>query len=1053
MANPWEIAKKELAEERAQKKTSTQAPDASAATNPWAIAKQQLAAERQGAAPAAQESPWEIAKRERAAENKSLVGRGVDFVKDTISDSYDAGVGAVKAGGKLAGNVARGDVFTDENAGLAADVLEGGFKAALPLAPLALGAGVATVGAVPTLAGVAAGGLAGYVGSQMGRKGAAALGASENVQRLAGEVGGMAGGGMAGKMGVQAAARRMAARVASAPVAATGAPSKAAQYVAQRLDEVDTIKGAQRRMFQGDKSRRSKVEQMMDQWMDSSSSSLGRIEDMAKANQGGKQEISNLMTKLENFLAVGRRPDAPQVATAEAVGLETALRGLAKHPEWSKATDRFLAAYRENADVKLGRITADKLPGGGGAKRLAENAEIIKEYGPKFQEFAKTLDNFVEKGIQDTSVFYGLISPDAKTRMGVGHGYVKWKRPLTPVEEEALMATRGERVKPALGKGKRDATPFLEEQLELREPENVIQATLDQAQQIHRDGALNMALQELAKYASKWNPKTKKVEGGGMLKDLILVKGTEKGKVFQSLSPETKAQTGWAPVMIKGEEYQLMGPPATLNAFNSVGQVGANVAFQIVPLVSTAIKTAARFMKMTTTGPLAAARKGVNMVYNVGAVYQQMPLAVTPKILAKQAQYTTEFLLRTLGNTPVIGKVYKGSKRFRQLRKEGLEMSATGTSSEILRGVGEQNADYLASKGSLPELFKFVVAEPLREAGKAVTGQKYKPEVVKRVLTAADDLLRTWEDLYSADEFGLKMAVFDVMQKYHANKGMTAEMAKHQAAWDARNVIADFTRRGNNAPIYDLVGAPYLQAALTGIRTNWMFARKDPMGFALRSAAPIVGHMMINAGNYADPRKAAILKDVPVDQQARNMVFFTGEPVTKNERGQYASGLLVVPLPESPFIRALAAGNIALLKNQTQLQNAATFATLWSMGKHGFPVEPDVVALAANVPILGPMSQIAADRDVFSGATITSPRAQRNAPAWAVAAAGGDRKLAAQIKYGLSKAVPGTRYIEEGPPDENDDGLGIFRYGVREFQRPFTRLTGGQSRRDLKDKR
>lgn len=999
-----------------------------------------------------------------AKPESSLLDKGVGFVKDTLSDAYKSGGEAVDAGSKLASNVMDGKVFNDENAGLASKVIRKGGEALVPIVPLAIGAGVATAGIVPTAATVGAGLLAGGVGSYVGRKGAEALGASPNVQDLAGDVGGLVAGGGAGIRAVKSAASRAARTAALGDTTAStiegSAREKAAQAAARRVGEVENIKGDTRQLYDGealkkgkfsipkDNVRLSPLEQAQAQFVESSKPALDRVR---AAADGPKADVEGMMTRLDNRLAEVRRPNEPALAVAEKANMENALRDLATKKEGDltgfQLASTYLTAQRELSDVARGALRVENLPGGGGEARMAENQMIVETLGKDFQKIKGSLEQFAKEGILDPAVKYNLVSPNRAEEMGGHPDYVKWIRPFTPVEREVMAGQQKVGINPVLGKGTQERLTFLDRVSKFREPENVIQATLDQAQDVHRIGAANMALVELAKQATKFDPTTRSYGQAGMLKDFLLVPGGVKGKAVRGLDPEIQSTMGSAPVWIAGREHTLFGPPATLNAINGTGQVSADVSLKVLPVVKSLLKGAARAMKLTTTGALNPARKGVNMAYNVAAVYQQLPLAVSSKIMLKQARYTAEFLahnLRSVAKKVGLDKVT--SERFDNLLDEGRKRAAFSTSSEIVRGVGEQHADYLAAKGSPDELFRHVIVQPAQELGKAITGQKFKPEVIHRIGTAVDDAMRSVEDIATADESGLKMAVYDVMEKYYGNKGMDAAQAKEAAAWDARNIITDFTRKGNFAANYDYFGMPFVQAAITGIRTNLMYASKDPVGFAARTSAPVIGHMWVNALNYANPRTRQVMADIPQDVQARNLIIPTGEPIEK-ENGRYTKGLLVIPMPESPVVRAFAQGSIAMLQQQNEIQNAATVLTMAKMAQHFLPINTvNPADVAAQIPVVGPVGQVLTDHNQFTKGPVVTNRAQQNAPDWALKVAGGDRKKAAQAAFLANRMLPVTRYIKNSPPqDEGADNF--FRWLGDTAGSPFSSVPGGETRR------
>lgn len=995
-----------------------------------------------------------------AQPEKGIVDKGVDFVKSSLSDAYKAGGEAVDAGGKLASNIGAGNVFTDENAGLAADVIGKGLQAATPLAPLAIGAGIATVGAVPTAIGVGTGLIAGKLGSMTGEGLAKLAGGSENVQRLASEVGGLAGGGTAGTKAVQAAARRAGALGSRVGRAADPAVKQAAQKVAQRLDEVSTIENTKRSVFEGAPDRLSSTDKVLGALVEDTLPATKVIRKHLKDSGTSKEETREFMTNLDNDAAQARRPDTLQISVIEGTQFEKELKNLAKFRVGDvsglEQFDRWTSALRENERVAKDPNFINQLPGVGGAARVAENDKIIQAFQNDFAPIKKELDTIVREGIVKPAVEDGLISKAAAARMGTFDEYSKWIRPMTDLEKEAMAGRGSPQLKPVMGMGSDDPTPFLKT-IQLREPKPVIQATVDQMQVVAKTGARNRMLRRIADEASQFDPATQAIKKGRLFPDMLVVPGSVESEAFAALPDSIKSTTGTARLLVDGKEHTLVGPPATMNAMNSFDQISGDVAIKMWPWLRSVSGMANRGFKLTTTGALAPARKGLNMAYNLAQVYQQLPLAASTPAILRGAKYGMEFLAKELSEPASALRLpkFKGGKEFQRIRKEGLDTSSIGSSTEMIRGVGEKNIDLVAAKGDPEEFFRFVMWDPARELGKAVTGKKFDRNVVKRFGLLADDGLRFIEDVLSSDEVGLKMGVYDTMQKYYTKQGKSPATAKSLAAWDARNVITDFTRRGTFTRNFDMLGLPFAQAAVTGMRTNAMYAYQDPMGFAARTAAPVAAHMMLTAANYADPRKARILSDIPDEVQAKSMIFITDpDKVTKDERGRYTGGLVVVPFLESPFARAGAAAGIQVLKQQTPVENASTALMMWDAARKGsaqfLPFEPDPIAIASGIPIAGPLAQIARNQDTFTKAPVVSPKTIRRTPAWIQDALGGNKELAAKAHYFLRKSAPSFGKIGNSP-QSGDDSTGLSEY-FRQLVEPITSVPGGAIRRRERDR-
>jgi hypothetical protein len=996
----------------------------------------------------------EVAKRNvKAAPEKGLLERAWDWEKEQVA-------GAVEAGKKLTENVGKGNVFTDENAKLAAEVANRGTAAALPALPVALGVGAATAGVVPTLmtAGLASG--LGMVSGAGARKGAEWAGAGPGVQDLAEVVGGAVGGSAGMVRGInRVAAARAAAKAsqgAKVPVTPKGQAEAAVKGRTEAIAEgADLLK--QRGVMS--RAKEEGWDALVSKVFNTEAPAISRLKKMARKNGLSRQEADEFMKEVENLTAVSRRPDAPQVELVERLGFEDEVRKAApkvsgKEVPSDKIMDAYMVAKRENMLVQQGRIKAEDLKGG--AARVVENQKILDAYRADLEPLAQTVDK-MGKEVLSYLVKTGIKSPEEAAKLAATPFWVPFQKVRTAAERSAADLRRGAEAKRVMGKGDVELVDYLADDLS-RETFSPIQGMLDYAQNAYRQGAKNAALVKVAENAN-WMGAERQIEkrGMGIFKDVLILPGTE--RAYNKLPEQMRATTGKVPVWIGGKEHQMVADPALIKAVENWGSISLDVANPYLGTVQSLLRGASRVFKGATTGWAAPQRKLVNTAYNYMQLWQQLPAEVTAKSIGDSVKFAWQFAAKDI---PGLNKLTGNMTEFNRLRTEGLQQSAFGSSSEIIRGVGEKNIGLLAAKANpLKDLPRYAILDPVKEVGKWAKGEKYNPEIAKQFTAALDDTTRKMEDLLTADETGFRMAVYKQVEKYYLKKGYAPEKAKEMAAYDARNVITDFSKRGTWAKYYDFVGLQYAQAAATGMATNIQYAMRDPVGFAWRSMVPWLSHVMINQAQFADPEKRKILMDIPPDTLARNLIIVPDpSKVKQNESGRYTEGIYVVPQPESSISRVMNLMNIGVIQNKTEQENAVDFMSLVALSmRHLMPVDPNPLVWASNIPLVGPMGELALGQSV-KGYNIFSEKARKNVdkelPTFVkrgLDAAGANKETKIGANYLLQRTLPVLRAYNLSSPQGGDGELDSFEGLVNTLLMPVTSAPGGELKRKAREKK
>lgn len=1014
--------------------------------------------------PSSQPNWDEVAKRNVTQpppqEDKNLLEKAWDWEKDQVT-------GAVGAGRKLAENVGKGNIFTDENAKLAAETINKGGAALLPALPVAVGAGIASAGVVPTLATLGMAGALGYAGGKTARKGAELVGAGEGVQDLAEAV----GGNLAGGAGVVKGFNRVAAARGAAKAAATPAEAEVSKIVSGRDFDANDLSGVLRQRGQTPRSFGEGVDSLMSKAVDAEWGTMKRLREMAQRSGASKQAAREAVHEIENQTAIARRPDAPQVEMVERLGFENKVRAAADALKDVKGADpkqiasAYMIAKRENAEVAAGNIDPTMLKGG--SRRVVENQKILDLYGDKLEPLAQSLNQMGKEAL-DYMVKTGIKSPAEAAKLSQRDFWVPFRRVTTETERSAADLMKEMDSPRVLGKGDKELVNYLSEDLS-RESLDPIQGMLDYVQTVFKLGSRNQALVKVAENANWLTKNGVQKKGQGLFEELTVVPGT--ANALGKLPPQMKGQVGSVPVWIGGKEHQLVGDPSFIKAVENWGSLAIDVANPFMATVQSLMRGQARVFKMATTGVLAPQRKLVNTAYNYLQLYQQMPLEVTAGVVKDSVKFAFEFFGKEVGEMvpegvqrmfPGLKKALTPSQDFKNVRTESLKGAAAGSSTEIIRGEGEKNIGLLMAKADpLNALPKYAILDPIREVGKAAKGQKYNPEIISQFKTTLDDTMRKFEDIVTADETGFRMAVFKRVNDYYLKQGRSPEQAKELALFDARNVITDFSRRGTWSKYYDFVGQQYAQAATTGTLTNLRYLQRDPAGFVGRSMVPWLTHLAVTQAQYGDPEKRKILMDISLDTQAKNIVLIPdASKVTKNEEGRYNGGIIVIPQPESSVSRIMNLVNVGVGQRLSDKENAADFVSLSLIGaKHLFPMELNPLVAAANIPIAGPLAEVAVGRSA-QGFPIYSERAKsrvdkelpdviRNS----MDALGADKKTKIGANYLLQRGFPVLRAYNQNSPQSGEAPKSQLRQVLDTMAMPFTSAPGGAIKRKEREEK
>ena len=146
------------------------------------------------------------------------------------------------------------------------------------------------------------------------------------------------------------------------------------------------------------------------------------------------------------------------------------------------------------------------------------------------------------------------------------------------------------------------------------------------------------------------------------------------------------------------------------------------------------------------------------------------------------------------------------------------------------------------------------------------------------------EMFRALENFISKAETATRLQVFKTAREDALKKGVTPENAQIIAADAARNVTANFARRGEFGTVLNAV-IPFFNATIQGSRTLRNAFVKNPAKttalFATTIATPVA---VSTLWNISDPERKAIYDQIPDYEKERNIIIIP-PVITYDDRG------------------------------------------------------------------------------------------------------------------------------------------------------------------------
>lgn len=911
------------------------------------------------------------------AQEESLVGKwaqsfgraaekGGEFVqKFGTPEGWKAGAEALRETGTALAPVAAGALLFTPARAYAKEVMRAGGG----LLSRQAGAAAAREGA-RNLAAVGIGAMSGMAGGKVGENVAKVMGGGEEAQEFGRELG-AAVGVPTGGLGAWNKLRKVDPNIA-APAGMQG--------VADEIVRLDTKIKGQAGKLQAPKKLTQRAKDTFDQnFVEAEAPITRRMKTYLKDAGVTKEDYWKTIDRLENAMALARRPNEPFGLMAEEAGIEQAVAGIGKK-NWGDLEGLTRYEQRLRAKIELDGIARGKvkaLPVDASTpdleSRIRLNQEIVKgtqDLAGYDKNFRKLADDFLDFQVRE-----GLLSAQAAQKIKA-NGADVWVKQIPILDEDEILKIRNATGDPLkdddllMGAGKRKPVYFLEDKLE-REAQPVLEATFKSMQAGIKQAAKNRAIKEFAMEAAPGDAGAATLLGrdkGGRATDLKLFKDRPSSKKSMSGDP--------LKVFVKGEQYWLDGPADFVAGVKMLGAEG--ITSLDSPLAKEALNLARglnRATKGQVTGAFAPQWILFGTLMNLGSV------------LVKPVGNPLKVIANSLRSLPAAAAYATGSPKWKAKYasqpwvKEGRRKAAFGTSSEVFRGAGPHDLEILSMTQNrnpletVGKLAKWGILEPARE--RLSLGSR-NIDVLNRPGRLAKEALRSFEDTVNIPQTALSMGVYRTALADAAKKGFQPEEAAERAAWVARNFMADYTRRGSNSAIAELI-SPYYNAIVQGGRSGLMFAERDPKKMASRMVYLTAPALLATLVNYSDPEVSELLDTMPPDERAKYVPIKTG-PIEKDENGDYKSGFFLAPVPEEfRYVNVVMDTAVRTLRERDELPQALAGMVVTALN-NASPVPLDPAQMTQNIPVLGLGTELSTGRRLFGGAPIVTPRNIEDTP-------------------------------------------------------------------------
>jgi hypothetical protein len=379
---------------------------------------------------------------------------------------------------------------------------------------------------------------------------------------------------------------------------------------------------------------------------------------------------------------------------------------------------------------------------------------------------------------------------------------------------------------------------------------------------------------------------------------------------------------------------------------------GKKVAVDVGKDIATAMKN----LSKENVGFIGNLIKFSTRVLQAGAVTFNIPFAI--RNLVKDAQTAAIYSKSPLKNS-AINPVVWGKALF--------EIAGKGKLYDdyIKAGIGFSSID----ANNLPKTI-----EKLRQTKNLASSTKYYASNPLRLINLMEEIVGKGEQVARIGEFAKR-------RDFYTNKGYSINEATTLAANEARNITANFARRGEwSTPLNALI--PFFNAGVQGakqLRTRFI---QDPKTTTIKFAATLgLPITAVTLWNLSDPKRKEVYNSIPEYEKERALILLPPVPYT-DDKGQivairipFAPGLSNLVNPLRKIIDGSYASSFDMGAGIASDLSAALYSQPLPLSKEGFRRTVSSV----TPQLIKPGIEILTNQNLYTGSPII-PRGKENLP-------------------------------------------------------------------------
>jgi len=306
-------------------------------------------------------------------------------------------------------------------------------------------------------------------------------------------------------------------------------------------------------------------------------------------------------------------------------------------------------------------------------------------------------------------------------------------------------------------------------------------------------------------------------------------------------------------------------------------------------------------------------------------------------------------------------------------------------------------------------------------------------------------------DLLSRSDQVVRLQTYEAMKDLYLSQGLSEADAQRKAAYDARNITINWSRRSETLRALDII-KPFFAAGIKSAAAFRKAFKKNPKkAIAVYGITTVLPYIATLIWNNSDEEKRKYAKKIPKDIWDKNLVFMLDPKfgVDENDNPYY----ITIPMDQNSM--AQLAGYRKLINGMYQGMPGEVMDGFsdWFLSVSGIRVPTSIKQgrqeyLGGLNPILGSAVEIGLNKNAYTGQEIIPQELQKKYASQQVTDKTSElAKLVNQITRGQGKEGISPLYVDYFI---NRYFSTAGQYALREIDNAITYLKGNPTKEDAK---